>query len=178
MLFKTSWSSDFSVCPQKKKIYFQYAHSAEPVEGLINKFIFSFVGKPPYWSWHTMSSCYWQQKNANKTINQSCTLCLLYTFCECIAHFHFNARFFTTPKSWFQTLHKMPSFGVSAILWAQGRDSYCALARLHLCCHRGEWIILFHRHLIINMQRRARPFPLCQVPFNIAWMYKDFFIST
>lgn len=43
MPFKIFWSSDLSVFPQKRKMHFKYAHSAKPVEVLINKFIFSVV---------------------------------------------------------------------------------------------------------------------------------------
>ncbi len=89
--FKTFWSSDISIFPQKRKMHFKYAHSAKLVEVLINKFIFSVVSTP-HWSRHTMSSCYWQQKNANKTLNQSHMLCLLYTFCERSTHFDFNVE--------------------------------------------------------------------------------------
>ncbi len=182
MPFKTFWSSDLSVFPQKRKMHFKYAHSAKLVEVLINKFIFSVVSNPPHWSWHTMSSCYWQQSNANKTINQSHMFCLLHTFCERIAHFDFNVK----------TLSKLQKVGFIPFVQCcpllclpfcecrleMQQYTYCALTLLHMCCHRGEWIILFHSSLVINMQRRARPSPLCQVPFNITWMYKDFFITT
>ncbi len=109
MPFKTFWSSDLSVFPQKRKMHFKYAHSAKLVEVLINKFIFSVVSNPPHWSWHTMSSCYWQQSNANKTINQSHMLCLLYTFCERIAHFDFNVKTLSSSKK----LVSSPSYSVA-----------------------------------------------------------------
>ncbi len=93
MPFKTFWSSDLSVFPQKRKMHFKYAHSAKLVEVLINKFIFSVCKATPPTDHGTLcSSCYWQQSNANKTINQSHMFCLLYTFCERIAHFDFNVK--------------------------------------------------------------------------------------